>query len=247
MTPDQLLRYSRQIRVNGIGEVGQQSLLDARVLVIGMGGLGSPAALYLAAAGVGYLVVSDFDRVEVSNLQRQIIHRHADIDAHKALSAKRAFQALNPSCRVTALDWQLDEEELTQEIGLADLVLDCSDNFATRFALNRACVDQRTALVSGAAIRREGQVISFLAGGAPCYQCLYPSGLENEESCALEGVLAPLVGVIGSMQALQAVRLLCSDSVGIAGKLLLFDAATMEWRALKVPRDPACPVCGAAR
>lgn len=245
MTPEQLKRYSRQIRVNGIGEAGQQRLLDSRVLIIGMGGLGSPAALYLAAAGVGQLAVSDFDRVEDSNLQRQIIHRHADIGEHKALSAKRALQALNPQCRVMALDWQLDEEDLEQEIERADLVLDCSDNFATRFALNRACVRQGTALVSGAAIRREGQIISFMPGGAPCYQCLYPSGLEHEESCAMEGVLAPLVGVIGSMQALQAVRLLCGDTEGLAGRLLLFDAAAMEWRALKVPPDPACEVCGA--
>ncbi len=244
MTPEQKQRYSRQIRVNGIGEEGQQRLLDSRVLIIGMGGLGSPAALYLAAAGIGHLVVSDFDRVESSNLQRQIIHRHADIGEHKALSARRSLQELNPQCRVTALDWQLDEEELADEIVKADLVLDCSDNFATRFALNRACVEQQTALVSGAAIRREGQIISFLPGGKPCYQCLYPAGLENEESCAMEGVLAPLVGVMGSMQALQAVRLLCGDSQGLHGRLLLFDAGSMDWRAVKVPGDPKCPVCG---
>lgn len=247
MTPEQLRRYSRQIRVEGIGAEGQQRILQARVLIVGMGGLGSPAALYLAAAGVGSLVVSDFDRVEESNLQRQIIHRQVDIGEHKALSAKRALEALNPACRVIAKDWQLDDAELDAEIAAADLVLDCSDNFATRFALNRACVVRRTPLVSGAAIRREGQIISFIPGQGPCYQCLYPVGLEREESCAMEGVLAPLVGVIGSMQALQAVQVLAGQGAALAGKLLLFDAGSMEWRAVKVPPDPACPVCGGDR
>jgi molybdopterin/thiamine biosynthesis adenylyltransferase len=243
MTPEQLRRYSRQIRVAGIGTEGQERILASRVLVVGMGGLGSPAALYLAAAGVGTLVVSDFDRVEESNLQRQIIHRQADIGEHKALSAKRAIEALNPACQVVAKDWQLDDEELGTEIAAADLVLDCSDNFATRFALNRACMAQATPLVSGAAIRREGQIITFMPGG-PCYQCLYPVGLENEETCAMEGVLAPLVGVIGSMQALQGVQVLAGQGAEMAGKLLIFDAGAMEWRSLKVPKDPACPVCG---
>jgi molybdopterin/thiamine biosynthesis adenylyltransferase len=245
MTPEQERRYSRQIRVNGIGAEGQARILSSRVLVVGMGGLGSPAALYLAAAGVGTLVVSDFDRVEESNLQRQIIHRQADIGEHKALSAKRALEALNPGCHVIAKDWELDEAELTEEIAAADLVLDCSDNFATRFALNRACVAGRTPLVSGAAIRREGQIITFIPGlGGPCYQCLYPAGLENEESCAMEGVLAPVVGVIGSMQALQGVLVLAGQGEQMAGRLLLFDAGAMEWRSLKVPRDPGCTVCG---
>jgi len=246
LTPEQQRRYSRQIRVAGIGEAGQQRLLAARVLIVGMGGLGSPAALYLAAAGVGTLVVSDFDRVEDSNLQRQIIHRQADIGEHKAHSAKRALEALNPACQIISKDWQLDDAELAEEIHRADLVLDCSDNFATRFALNRACVAGRTPLVSGAAIRREGQIITFIPGQGPCYQCLYPVGLEQEESCALEGVLAPVVGVMGSMQALQAVQVLTGQGAGLVGRLLLFDAAAMEWRALRVPQDPACAVCGAA-
>jgi len=245
LTPEQQRRYDRQIRVVGIGERGQQRLLEARVLIVGMGGLGSPAALYLAAAGVGTLVVSDFDRVEDSNLQRQIIHRQADIGEHKARSAKRALEALNPTCQVIARDWQLDDAELAEEIHLADLVLDCSDNFATRFALNRACVAGHTPLVSGAAIRREGQVITFIPGDGPCYQCLYPVGLEREESCALEGVLAPVVGVIGSMQALQAVQVLIGQGAALVGRLLLFDAAASEWRTLRVPQDPACEVCRA--
>lgn len=243
MTPEQRLRYSRQIRVRGIGEAGQQRLLEARVLIIGMGGLGSPAALYLAAAGVGTLVISDYDRVEASNLQRQIIHRQADIGEHKARSAQRALEALNPECRVIARDWQLDDEELAEEVHRADLVLDCCDNFATRFALNRACVQQRRPLVSGAAVRQEGQIISLLPGQGPCYQCLYPAGLEGEEGCALEGVLAPLVGVMGSLQALQAVQLLTGQGATLAGRLLLFDGAAMHWRTVRVPQDPACPVC----
>jgi adenylyltransferase/sulfurtransferase len=244
LSPEQRRRYSRQIRVEGIGESGQARLLQARVLVIGMGGLGSPAALYLAAAGVGTLVISDFDRVEESNLQRQIIHRQEDIGEQKARSARRALQSVNPECRVVAKDWQLDDDELGDEVRAADLVLDCSDNFATRFALNRQCVSSRTPLVSGAAIRREGQIITFLPGTGPCYQCLYPAGLEHEETCALEGVLAPVVGVIGSMQALQALQVLTGAGADLAGRLLLFDAAAMQWRSVRVPRDAACPVCG---
>lgn len=244
LTPEQRRRYSRQIRVPGFGEAGQQRLLESRALIVGMGGLGSPAALYLAAAGVGTLIVNDFDRVEESNLQRQIIHRQTDIGEHKTSSAKRVLESLNPACHIIAKDWQMDDPELAEEVRLADVVLDCSDNFATRFALNRACVAGCTPLVSGAAIRREGQIATFIPGQGPCYQCLYPPGLEHEESCALEGILAPLVGVIGSMQALQAVQVLTGQGVQLAGRLLLFDAATMEWRLLRVPQDPACAVCG---
>jgi adenylyltransferase/sulfurtransferase len=246
MTPDQLKRYSRQIRVPQIGAAGQERLLGARALIIGMGGLGSPAAMYLAAAGVGELVISDFDRVEDSNLQRQIIHRADDIDELKAHSAQRTLAGINPQCRVTALDWQLDDAELAAHVQAADVVLDCCDNFATRFAVNRACVAAGTPLVSGAAIRMEGQIASFLPEPAsPCYECIYPGGLEHEESCALEGVLAPLVGVIGSLQALQAILILTGQGDAVRGKLLLFDAASMSWRAVRVPPAPGCPTCGA--
>ncbi|MCB1878249.1 MAG: molybdopterin-synthase adenylyltransferase MoeB [Chromatiales bacterium] len=237
-------RYSRQIRLPSVGEHGQQSLLDARCLIIGMGGLGSPAAMYLAAAGVGQLVISDFDRVEDSNLQRQIAHRSVDIGEPKAISAKRTLEALNPRCRITAIDWQLDDEELADQVAKADVVLDCSDNFATRFALNRQAFQSGTPLVSGAAIRTEGQIATFLPqDGGPCYQCIYPGDLEGEESCALEGVLAPVVGVMGSMQALQALLVLLGRTAGLAGRLLLFDALAMEWQSVRVPRDEACPVC----
>jgi len=237
-------RYSRQIRLPQVGEEGQQKLLDATALIIGMGGLGSPAAMYLAAAGVGKLVLSDFDRVESSNLQRQIIHRHADIGEPKAFSAKNTLAEINPDCTIEALDYELDGAALSATISAADVVLDCSDNFQTRFAINRECVAAGTPLVSGAAIRMEGQIISFIPGAdGPCYQCLYQDDLENEETCAMEGVLAPLVGVIGSLQAMQAMMILTDMQQALVGKLILVDGERMDWRTVKVPRDPACPVC----
>ncbi|MGB0721880.1 MAG: HesA/MoeB/ThiF family protein [Gammaproteobacteria bacterium] len=246
MDPKAAARYARQIRLAQVGEEGQQRLLDSRALIIGAGGLGSPAAMYLAAAGVGTLVITDFDRVEESNLQRQIVHRTADIGEPKALSAQRTLAEINPGCAVIAKDWQLDDDELAEEVKQADVVVDCCDNFATRFAVNRACVAHATPLVSGAAIRMEGQIATFIPGDGPCYQCLYPDALEHEETCALEGVLAPVVGVIGAMQALQAIRVLTGHGDTLAGKLLLFDATAMEWRGVRVPADPACPVCGGA-
>jgi adenylyltransferase/sulfurtransferase len=243
MTPEQIERYARQIRLEQVKESGQEKLLAARVLIVGLGGLGSPAAMYLAASGVGTLVLSDFDRVEPSNLQRQIIHRESDIGELKATSAKQTLNDLNPACQAIALDWELDEDELTTEIGAADLVLDCTDNFASRFRLNRIAVREKTPLVTAAAIRLEGQIMTSLADGGPCYQCVYPQQLEHQESCALEGVLAPLVGVIGSLQALQAVRVLTGHQEELRGILLLFDAASMEWQRIRVPGRPNCPVC----
>jgi len=237
-------RYSRQIRLSKIGEVGQQKLLDSTVLIIGMGGLGSPAALYLAAAGIGKLIVSDFDQVEDSNLQRQIIHRTQDIGELKAFSAKRTIAELNPDCEVEALDWQLDDDELESYIQQADIVLDCTDNFPTRFAINRACVKQSTPLVSGAAIRMEGQITSYVPdSGGPCYQCLYKPDFESTETCSMEGVLSPVVGVIGTMQALQAILVLIGEEENVNGKLLLFDALNMEWQKVTIPKNPNCAVC----
>ncbi|WP_299878515.1 HesA/MoeB/ThiF family protein [uncultured Cocleimonas sp.] len=237
-------RYARQIRLSKIGEAGQQKLLDSTVLIIGMGGLGSPAALYLAAAGIGKLIVSDFDQVEDSNLQRQIIHRTQDIGELKAFSAKRTIAELNPDCEVEALDWQLDDDELEQYIQQADIVLDCTDNFPTRFAINRACVKQSTPLVSGAAIRMEGQITSYIPdSGGPCYQCLYKPDFESTETCAMEGVLSPVVGVIGTMQALQAILVLIGEEENVNGKLLLFDALNMEWQKVTIPKNPNCAVC----
>lgn len=247
MTPEQRERYARQIRLTQIGETGQAALLDARVLIIGLGGLGSPAAMYLAAAGVGTLVLSDFDRVEPSNLQRQIIHREDQIGELKADSALRTLSTINPACNVIALDWQLDDDELRAQIRQADLVLDCTDNFATRFLLNRLAIAERTALVSGAAIRLEGQVMTTLPDGGPCYQCVYPQRMETQETCALEGVLAPVVGVIGSLQAVQAVTVLTGARETLRGVLLLFDAGTMQWQRITVPARPDCPVCQQGR
>ncbi len=237
-------RYARQIRLAKIGEKGQQKLLDSSVLIIGMGGLGSPAALYLAAAGIGKLIISDFDQVEDSNLQRQIIHKSRDIGELKAFSAKRSIAEINPDCDVEALDWQLDEEELEAYAQKADLILDCSDNFPTRFMINRVSVKTATPLVSAAAIRMEGQLASYLPGsGGPCYQCLYKEEYETTETCAMEGVLSPVVGVIGTMQALQAILLLLGETENINGKLLLFDGLNMEWQSVRVPKNPNCPVC----
>jgi len=237
-------RYARQIRLKKIGEVGQQKLLDATILIIGMGGLGSPAAMYLAAAGIGRLVISDFDQVEDSNLQRQIIHRSKDIGELKALSAKRTIAEINPDCVVEALDWQLDEEELEAYAIKADLILDCTDNFPSRFMINRISVKTSTPLVSGAAIRMEGQICSYIPdSGGSCYQCLYKEEFENTETCAMEGVLSPVVGVIGTMQALQAILVLLGETESINGKLMLFDGLNMEWQTVRVPKNPACPVC----
>ncbi|MGB5495636.1 MAG: HesA/MoeB/ThiF family protein [Sedimenticolaceae bacterium] len=243
MTPEQHQRYARQIRLDAVQEAGQQRLLDSRVLIVGLGGLGSPAAMYLAASGVGRLVVNDFDRVEPSNLQRQIIHRESDIGELKAASARHTLQEINPACQVTALDWQLDEAELIDEVQAADLILDCTDNYATRFQLNRIAVAEATPLVMGAAIRLEGQIMAVLPGG-PCYQCIYPDELESQETCEMEGVLAPVVGVIGALQALQAVRVLTGHAEDLCGVMLLFDAASMEWQRIRIPARKDCPVCG---
>ncbi|MFT5506715.1 MAG: molybdopterin/thiamine biosynthesis adenylyltransferase [Gammaproteobacteria bacterium] len=238
-------RYSRQIRLSQIGEVGQQALLDATVLIIGLGGLGSPAAIYLAAAGVGKLIISDYDVVEASNLQRQIVHRESSIGQLKVESAAESLALLNPGCQVETINYQLEADELRALIDRVDLVLDCSDNFPTRFEVNRYCVETRTPLVSGAAIRFEGQITNYQPeSGGPCYQCLYSKVYENAESCEMEGVLAPVVGVIGTMQALQAMMIIAGLGETMVGKLLLFDADAMEWQQVKLPRNPQCAACG---
>ena len=238
-------RYARQIRLPQIGEQGQQKILDSSALIVGMGGLGSPAAMYLAAAGIGKLVVSDYDIVEVSNLQRQIIHGNKWIGENKVDSAKASIEALNPDCEVETINFQLDDDELKSVIERVDIVLDCSDNFPTRFEVNRNCVETETPLVSGAAIRLEGQIMNYQPNvGGPCYQCLYTQVYENAETCEMEGVLGPVVGVIGTMQALQTLLILTGQGEPLIGKLLLLDAASMEWQGVKLPRNSACPVCG---
>jgi adenylyltransferase/sulfurtransferase len=246
MNDDQLLRYSRQIMLPQVDLAGQEKLLASRVLIIGAGGLGSPAAMYLAAAGVGQLAIADFDVVDLSNLQRQLLHHSNDIGREKTASARETLLSINPDIQVTAIPRALQGDELDAQVKLADVVLDCSDNFATRFTVNTACVGQRTPLVSGAAIRMEGQLAVFDSRkeNSPCYNCLYKEGENEEQTCAETGVLSPLVGIIGSMQALEAIKVMLSLGNDLCGRLVIFDAMQHEWRTLILPRDPACPVCG---
>jgi molybdopterin/thiamine biosynthesis adenylyltransferase len=244
MNDDQLLRYSRQIMLPDVDLEGQEKLLNARVLIVGLGGLGSPVAMYLAAAGVGKLILADFDEVDLSNLQRQIIHNNARIGHNKAQSAAQTLRALNPEIEINCVETKLDASTLKELVASVDVVADCTDNFAIRFALNAACVAAKVPLVSGAAIRLEGQVAIFdSANNSPCYRCLYEEN-DDDLSCAANGVLAPLVGVVGSMQALETIKLIVGFGTNLAGRLLIFDARHSQWRELKLPRDPDCPVCG---
>ncbi len=245
MNDEELLQYSRQIMLPQIDLAGQQRLLDSRALIVGLGGLGAPVALYLAAAGVGELVLVDFDTVDLTNLQRQIIYSHDAIGTPKVRSAQATLARINPRCRVRPIAQKLEGEALERAVAEADVVLDCSDNFATRFAINRACVRQGKPLVSGSAIRWEGQVAVFNdRPGAPCYHCLYGDSGELDASCAANGILAPVVGIIGSIQATEAIKLLTGAGEPLSGRLLLLDALTMELRTLKLRPDPGCPVCG---
>ncbi|MCG6967311.1 MAG: molybdopterin-synthase adenylyltransferase MoeB [Chromatiaceae bacterium] len=240
-----LLRYSRQIMLPELGIEGQQRLHASKVLIVGLGGLGSPAAMYLAAAGVGTLELVDDDHVDLSNLQRQVLHTTTSIGLRKTDSAQATLKALNPDTRLILRDARLQGEALRAAVEGADVVLDCSDNFATRFALNQACHDLRTALVSGAAIRWDGQISVFAGNpGGPCYRCLYDEQGEEELRCSENGVVAPLVGVIGAMQALETIKLLCRVGEPLGGRLLMLDALRMHWRELRLRPDPGCPVCG---
>jgi len=243
----QLLRYSRQILLAQIDIEGQQRLLDSRVLIVGLGGLGAPVGLYLAAAGVGELWLADDDQVDLSNLQRQIIHHQADIGRAKVASAADRLQAINPEVKLHCLEQRLDAEALARVLPQVDLVLDCSDSFATRQAVNAACVAAGKPLVSGAAIRLEGQlsVFDLRRADSPCYQCLYGAGEETALSCSEAGVVGPLVGLVGSLQALEALKLLAGFGEPLVGRLLLVDALGTRFREMKVRRDPACGCCGA--
>lgn len=244
MNDEQLLRYSRQIMLSDVDLEGQEKLLAAKVLVVGLGGLGSPVALYLAAAGIGHLTLVDFDTVDLSNLQRQIIHGTSNLGQSKVLSAAQSLQDINPTVQVTSVDQALSLESMVPLIAQQTLVVDCSDNFATRFAINAACVAAKVPLVSGAAIRLEGQVAVFDSRdeSSPCYRCLYAEN-EDDLSCAANGVLSPLVGVIGSMQALEAIKLVVGFGQTLAGRVLLFDGRYSQWQEIKLPRDTGCPVC----
>ncbi len=245
MNDQQLLRYSRQIMLSQVDIAGQQKLLNAKVLIVGAGGLGSPAAMYLAAAGVGQITIYDHDQVDLTNLQRQIAHDTTDIGLDKVISTLNTLKKINPDVVVSAHKARLEGEMLQTETNRADVVLDCSDNFATRFAVNRACVEQKTPLVSGAAIRFEGQVSVFTPGlnNSPCYNCLYQSDGEELQNCTRNGVIAPITGIVGSIQALEAMKIMMAIGETLTGRLLLLDGLTMEWQTLRLKKNPACPTC----
>ena len=247
MDDRQLLRYSRHILLPQIGVEGQQKLLSGRALVIGAGGLGSPVALYLASAGVGRIILCDNEEVDLTNLQRQIVHRTESIGLKKVDSARKTLADINPDVEVVTLAERVGDQQLRTLAEQADVVIDGSDNFATRHAVNRACVELRKPLVSGAAVRFDGQIAVFdlRAPDSPCYACLFPEQGESEDvRCAVMGVFAPLTGIVGSIQAAEALKLLSETGETLTGKLMLLDALTMQVRTIKLARDPACTVCG---
>jgi len=246
MDDEQLIRYSRHILLDELGIEGQARIRAATALVIGAGGLGSPAALYLASAGIGRIIIADHDRVDLTNLQRQILHTTARVGQAKVASARTALADINPEVQVEALEERLDAARLDAEVARSTVVLDCSDNFATRHAVNRACVRHRVPLVSGAAIRFDGQISVFdlRHADAPCYHCLFPEGQEVEPvNCATMGVFAPLTGIIGCTQAAEALKLVAGIGTSLSGRLLLLDALSMQWTTIGLVRDPGCAVC----
>jgi len=244
LSDDDLLRYSRQIMLPQIDIHGQQKLLRSKVLLFGVGGLGSPIAMYLAASGVGEMTVVDPDVVDLSNLQRQIIHKTKNIGQEKVQSAIHSIGELNPNINVRTLNRVLNKFELEEEVKNADVVVDATDNFTARFAINLACVNLKTPLVVGAAIRFEGQVTVFsMQNNSACYQCLYPNQGELEESCAQTGVLGSVVGLIGCIQATEVIKLIINKGDKLLNKLLLIDALNMEWHTVKIRKDPKCSAC----
>ena len=246
MNDKQLLRYSRHILLPQIGYEGQDKLVNSHVLIVGAGGLGSPVALYLAAGGVGTLTICDFDVVDLTNLQRQVVHTTAAVGINKAVSAQQTLATINPDATVHIVTKKSTSQEFSKLITEADVVIDCSDNFATRYLLNTLCVQLKKPLVSGAAIGFEGQVTVFdmRNDGSPCYHCLFPdNGEDTEMRCADNGVFAPLVGMIGTTQAAEAMKLLMGIGESLQGRLLLLDVLTMQWREIKLSKDPECKVC----
>ena len=250
MNDEQLLRYSRHILLDDLGVEGQQRLMASHALVIGAGGLGSPVALYLGTAGVGTITIADHDSVDLTNLQRQIAHNLSRVGQPKASSAAQSIAAINPEVRVVALQERADAARLDAWVTQADVVIDCSDNFATRHAINAACVAHRKPLVAGAAIGFDGQISVYdtRSADSPCYACIFPPEATFEEGrCATMGVFAPLVGIIGTMEAAEALKLLAGVGSSLAGRLQMLDARTMEWTQIGVVRDPHCPVCASRR
>jgi molybdopterin-synthase adenylyltransferase len=249
VTDDQLLRYSRHILLNEIGVEGQEKLLASHALIIGAGGLGSPVALYLGSAGVGHITIVDNDTVDATNLQRQIAHSLAKVGVNKAQSASLSIAGINPEVHVTCIEQRADAALLSTLVARADVVVDCCDNFATRHAVNAACVQHRKPLVSGAAIRFDGQITVYDSRDAksPCYACVFPPDSTFEETrCATMGVFAPLVGIIGSMQAAEALKLLTGAGQTLTGRLQMLDGRSMGWNEVRMPRNLDCSVCGAA-
>jgi len=242
----EILRYSRHLLLEDIGESGQQALKKSKVLIIGMGGLGSPAALYLAAAGVGTMVIADFDHLEVSNLQRQIAYSSDDLGGDKVVLMKKRLMQMNPDIRVRSINREMKREQLLMELSMVDLVLDCTDNMATRQMINAACVDKKVPLIVGAAIRFEGQLMFFdhRQEGAACYHCLFPSHEEQTLNCSNSGIIGPVVGTIGTMQALEAIKHFTGLPSGLENKLKLFDGKTLEWQTFAINKDAQCSVCG---
>ena len=244
---EQMLHYSRQIMLPHFGIEGQQRLKDAHVIIIGLGGLGSPASLYLAASGVGSLTLVDFDTVDNSNLQRQIVHNTGSIGVSKVQSAKMTLLNINPEIIINCVNKKLTQDELEVLIGKTSCVIDATDNFDTRFLINRACVAKKTALISAAAIQYEGQISVFdlTQEDSACYACLYDEhSAEENTNCSDNGILAPVVGILGSMQALEAIKLICNLGETLQNRLLIFDALALQWRTMKLKRDPNCSVCG---
>ena len=246
MNDHELLRYSKQIMLPQIDIEGQQKINDSKMLIIGMGGLGSPSALYLAAAGVGHIVIADFDQVELSNLQRQIIHSTSDIGDDKVNSAKSKLLELNPNITVTVVNEIMHSDNLASLIKDVDIVLDGTDNFESRFEINKACVECHKPLISAAVIRFEGQISVFKGYEVdqPCYQCLYSAEGNGHESCVENGVLAPVAGLVGTIQALQAIKVLLGIGEQLCGELLLIDGLDLSFRKVKIVKEPECPICG---
>lgn len=245
MDPSPENRYSRHLTLPQIGADGQAKLADSHVLIVGLGGLGSPVALYLAAAGIGRLSFADFDTVEVSNLQRQVAHTTDRVGSLKTHSAREACLAINPECQIDTLDFGLDDEDLATRVPGLTLVIDCSDNFPTRFSVNAHCVAAGVPLVTGAAIRFDGQitVVDPRDEHSPCYRCLYTEGSDTADSCAQAGILGPVVGMVGCVQAIEAIKLICGIGESLAGRLVLFDGLAMQWQEIRLKRSADCPVC----
>jgi molybdopterin/thiamine biosynthesis adenylyltransferase len=246
LTESEILRYSRHLLLEDVGEIGQQKLKNAKVLIIGMGGLGSPAAMYLAAAGVGTLVIADFDQLEVSNLQRQIGYQTADTGSDKVKLMKQRLNSINPEIIVRCINRKMDAEQLSLELMMVNLVLDCTDNMHSRHLINAACVQAKASLIVGAAMRFEGQLIFFdhNQSDAACYHCLFPNSEEQVLNCSNSGVIGPVVGTIGTMQALEAIKYILGLPSGIKNRLKLFDGKTLDWQTFTVTKDPNCSVCG---